>query len=72
MTGPPKGQPDLNPGGLVLDREHLRGSITVQLTSCLTGLEMPVCAVCTEFCTAQMHISKRVKQEVNCTVILPP
>jgi len=38
----------------------------------LTGLEMCLCAGCTEFCTAQMHISKVVNQEVNCTVILPP
>ena len=29
------------------------------LTSCLTGLEMRVCAGCTEFCTAQTHISKQ-------------
>jgi len=28
-------------------------------------------AGCTEFCTAPMHISKPVKQEVNRTVILP-
>jgi len=42
------------------------------LTSCLTGLEMRSWAGCTEFCTAQMHISKPVKQEVNRAVILPP
>jgi len=32
---------------------------------------MCVCAGCSEFCTAQMHIYKPPKQEVNCTVILP-
>jgi len=48
------------------------GSITVQLTSCLTGLEMCLRTWCTEFFTAQTHISKLVKQEVNRTVILPP
>jgi len=37
----------------------------------LTGLEMHICAWCTEFCTAQMQISKPVKQEANHTVILP-
>jgi len=33
-------------------REHLVGSITTRLTSCLTGLEMCLCAGCTEFGTA--------------------
>jgi len=33
---------------------------------------MGICAGYTEFCTGQTHISKPVKQEVNCTLILPP
>ncbi len=37
------------------------GSITVQLTSCLSGLE-----------SAVWQLTKQVKQEVNCTMILPP
>jgi len=37
----------------------------------LTSLEVCVCTGRTEFCTAQTHISKPVKQEVNRTVILP-
>jgi len=52
-------------------REHLRGSITVQLTCCLAGLEMSLNVWCTELRSAQTHISKLVKQEVNRTVILP-
>jgi len=49
-------------------REHLRG----RLTSCLTGLELYICAVQNSVHTTQRHISKPVKQEVNLTVILPP
>jgi len=39
------------------------------LTSCLTGLEMCVCAVQNSVHAA--HISKPVKQEVNRILILP-
>ncbi len=47
------------------------GSITVQLTSCLTGLEQSV-AIKTEIVSCHTADSKPVKQEVNGTVILPP
>jgi len=54
-----------------LDQGTLKGgSITVPLTSCLTSFEMCVCAIQNSVHPAQRHISKPVKQEVNCTVIL--
>jgi hypothetical protein len=43
------------------------GSITVQLTSCLTGLQIKAKIV-----SSHTADSKPVKQEVNGTVILPP
>ncbi len=43
------------------------GSITVQLTSCFTGLEIK-----TKNVSCHTADSKPVKQEVNGTVILPP
>ncbi len=45
------------------------GSITVPLTSYLTGLDKSVLQKIVSFHTADI---KRVKQEVNGTVILPP
>ena len=39
---------------------------------CPGSLEMCVCAVQNSVYPAQRHISTPVKQEVNCTVILPP
>jgi hypothetical protein len=42
-------------------------SITVPLTSCLTGLKIK-----TKFVSCHTADSKPVKQEVNSTVILPP
>ncbi len=48
------------------------GSITVPLTSCLTGLEESVLQINTKIISSQTADSKPVKQEVNSTVILPP
>jgi len=45
------------------------GSVTIPLTSCLTGLDLSVLQIKTKCHTAD---SKRVKQEVNSTMILPP
>jgi hypothetical protein len=49
-----------------------RGSITVPLTSCLTGLDRSVLQIKTKIVICQTAESKPVKQEVNGTVILPP
>ncbi len=48
------------------------GSITVQLTSCLTGLDWSVLQIKTKIASSHTTDSKPVKQEVNGTVILPP
>ncbi len=48
------------------------GSITVLLTSCLTGLESAVWQLTFFVFICKTDYSKPVKQEVNCTVILPP
>ena len=48
------------------------GSITVLLTSCLTGLESAVRLLTFFVLICKTDLSKPVKQEVNCTVILPP
>jgi hypothetical protein len=48
------------------------GRITVPLTSCLTGLDGSVLQIKTKIVSCQSADSKPVKQEVNCTVILPP
>jgi hypothetical protein len=48
------------------------GSITVLLTSCLTGLDYSVLQIKTEIVSCHTADSKPVKQEVNGTVILPP
>ncbi len=48
------------------------GSITVPLTSCLTGLDESVLQIKTKFVSCHIADSKQVKQEVNGTVILPP
>ena len=47
-------------------------SITVPLTSCLTGLEKSVLQIKTKIVSCHTTDSKTVKQEVNGTVILPP
>ncbi len=46
------------------------GSITVLMTSCLTGLESVVGQLTIFFCKTDQF--KPVKQEINGTVILPP
>ncbi len=48
------------------------GSITVPLTSCLTGLDLSVLQIKTKIVSCHRADSKPVKQEVNGTVILPP
>jgi hypothetical protein len=48
------------------------GSISVPLTSCLTGLDRSVFEIKTNIVSCQTADSKTVKQEVNGTVILPP
>ncbi len=48
------------------------GSITVPLTSCLTGLDLSVLQIKTKIVSSHTDDSKPVKQEVNCTVIPPP
>jgi len=52
--------------------EQARENFTVQLTSSLTGLEMCIHAVQNSVHPALTAISKQRKQEINCTVILPP
>jgi hypothetical protein len=47
------------------------GSITVPLTSCLTGLDYSVLQIKTKIVSWDTADSKPVKQEVNGTVILP-
>jgi hypothetical protein len=47
-------------------------SITVLLTSCLTGLDLSVLQIKTKIDSCHTADSKPVKQEVNGTVILPP
>ncbi len=48
------------------------GSITVPLTSCLTGLDQSVLQIKTKIVCSHTADSKPVKQEVNGTMILPP
>ncbi len=47
------------------------GSIALPLTSCLTGLDKSVLQITTKIVSGHTADSKPVKQEVNCTVILP-
>jgi len=47
------------------------GSITVPLTSCLTGLEYSVLQLKAKIVSCHTADSKPVKQEVNGTLILP-
>ncbi len=47
-------------------------SITVPLTSCLTGLDESVLQIKTNIVSCHAADSKPVKREVNDTVILPP
>jgi hypothetical protein len=48
------------------------GSITVPLTSCLTGFDESDLQIKTKIAICHTADSKPVKQEVNHTVILPP
>jgi hypothetical protein len=48
------------------------GSISVPLTSCLTGLDWIVLQIKTKIASFHTTDSKPVKQEVNGTVILSP
>jgi hypothetical protein len=48
------------------------GSITVQLTSCLTALDWCVWQIKTKIVSCHTADSKPLKQEVTGTVILPP
>jgi len=57
---------------IVLPGQTKEGSITVLLTSCLTGLDYTVLQIKTKIVSCHTADSKRVKQEVNGTVILPP
>ncbi len=47
------------------------GSITVLLTSCLTGLDESVLQIKTKIVSSHTADSKPVKQDVNSIVILP-
>jgi hypothetical protein len=47
------------------------GSITVLLTSCLTGLDLAVLPIKSKIVSCHRADCKPVKQEVNGTVILP-
>jgi hypothetical protein len=51
---------------------NTKGSITVLLSSCLTGLESAVLNLMIFVFIYKTDFSKQVKQEVNCTVTLPP
>ncbi len=53
-------------------RTSKRGSITVPLTSCLTGLALSVLQIKTKIVSCHTANSKPVNQEVNGTEILPP
>jgi hypothetical protein len=57
---------------MALTKEQLRGSITVPMTSCLTGLDQSVLKIKTKIVSCHTADSKPVKPEVNGTVILPP
>jgi hypothetical protein len=48
------------------------GSVTIHLTSCLTGLDRSVLHIKTKIVSCHTADSKPVKQEVSGTVILPP
>jgi hypothetical protein len=48
------------------------GSITVPVTSCLTGLNKSVLQIKTKIVSCHTADSKPVRQEVNGTVTLPP
>ncbi len=49
-----------------------RGSITVQLTSCLASLDWSILQIKATIVICHTADSKAVKQEVNSTGLLPP
>ena len=57
---------------LVLSGKTKGGSITVPLTSCLTGLDQSVLQIKTKIVSGHTADFKPVKHEVNGAVILPP
>jgi hypothetical protein len=56
---------------MVGTRNTKGGSITVPLTSCMTGLDFSVLQIKTKIVSCHTDDSKPVKQEVNGTVIIP-
>jgi hypothetical protein len=56
----------------MLNQGKLKGKVTVQLTSSLTDLDWSVLQIKTKIVSCHTADSKPVKQEVNCTMILPP
>jgi hypothetical protein len=52
--------------------QGIKGAITVQLTSCLSGLDLSVLQIKTKIVSCHTADSKPVKQELNGTLILPP
>jgi hypothetical protein len=63
---------DRQAGRQAIRQNTKRVSITVPLTSCLTGLESAVWLMTIYVFICKTDLSKPVKQEVNGTVILPP
>ncbi len=60
-------------GGTMVEPGNTKGgSITVPLTSCLTGLDQSVLQIKTKIVSSHTTDSKSVKQEVNGMVILFP
>jgi hypothetical protein len=55
-----------------MTRNTKGGSITVPLTSCLTGFDRSVLQIRTKIVSSHTTNFKPVKQKVNGTVILPP
>ena len=51
------------------ENTNFRGSITLQLTSCLLCLDSAALLMLNDL---QFYFFKPVKQEVSCTIILPP
>ncbi len=59
-------------GSIAIAGNTKGGSITVPLTSCLTGLDWSVLHIKTKIVSGHTADSKQAKLEVNGTVILPP
>ncbi len=64
--------PDSPEQAILKARNTKEGSITVPLTSGLTGLDLPVLQIKTKIVSCHTANAKPVRQEVNCTVILNP